>query len=119
MADAMDVKPGYSPDDVAALIETLRGMVELEEGELHTPERQAPPRGAARQGKRAAADHGHGRGVRRGPDRGPAAARVHARLPPDPALVLSAFVMHAVEALAPNKANAIVIEYFQRLDRAR
>ena len=32
--DGMDLKPGVSPDDVTALIQTLRGMVNLEEGEL-------------------------------------------------------------------------------------
>ena len=36
VSDDLDVKAGYTPDDVAALMEALRGMVDLEEGELYT-----------------------------------------------------------------------------------
>jgi len=36
MRDELGVKAGYTIEDVAALMETLRDIVELEEGELYT-----------------------------------------------------------------------------------
>ncbi len=36
MTDALDVKEGHDPEEVAALIEALRSLVTLDEGELYT-----------------------------------------------------------------------------------
>lgn len=111
----MEVKPGYTPDDVAALIETLRGMVDLEDGELYT----------LRKGKlHHVVRRDEENGLRRimVMEEAYAAAQILARrlrqrmrgYRPDPALVVSAFVMHAV-TLPPEQADAIAIEYLQRL----
>ena len=116
MSDELDVKAGYTPDDVAALIATLRGMVELEDGELYT----------LRKGKLHHV-------VRRDEDSGLRrimimeeaydAAQIMARrlrqqmrgYRPDPALVVSACVMHVLESPAPEAAHATVMTYLQRL----
>ena len=93
----MEVKPGYTPDDVTALIETLRGMVDLEEGELYT----------LRKGKlHHVVRRDEENGLRRimVMEEAYAAAQIMARrlrqrlrgYRPDPALVASALVMHAV-----------------------
>ena len=111
----MEVKPGYTPDDVAALIATLRGMVDLEEGELYT----------LRKGKlHHVTPRDEENGLRRikvmeeAYDVGQLVARrLRQRLRgyrPDPALVVSAYVMHAL-TLPPEQADAIAIEYLQRL----
>lgn len=111
----MEVKPGYTPDDVTALIETLRGMVDLEEGELYT----------LRKGKlHHVVRRDEENGLRRimVMEEAYAAAQIMARrlrqrlrgYRPDPALVASALVMHAV-TLPPEQADAIAIEYLQRL----
>ncbi len=116
MSDEIEVKPGYSPDDVAALLETLRGMVDLEEGELYT----------LRKGKlHHVVPRDDENGLRRIKVMEEAydAAQIAARrlrqqlrgYRPDPALVASAFVMHAVEHLPPAEADAIAIAYLQRL----
>ena len=115
MTDELDVNPGYTPDDVTALIETLRGMVELEDGELYT----------LRKGKlHHVVRRDEENGLRRIMimEEAYAAAQSMARwlrqrmrgYRPDPALVVSAFVMHAV-TLPPEPADAIAIEYLQRL----
>ena len=115
MTDELDVKPGYTPDDVTALIETLRGMVELEDGELYT----------LRKGKlHHVVRRDEENGLRRIMimEEAYAAAQSMARrlrqrmrgYRPDPALVVSAFVMHAV-TLPPEQSDAIAIEYLQRL----
>ena len=111
----MEVKPGYTPDDATALIETLRGMVDLEEGELYT----------LRKGKlHHVVRRDEENGLRRimVMEEAYAAAQIMARrlrqrlrgYRPDPALVASALVMHAV-TLPPEQADAIAIEYLQRL----
>ena len=111
----MEVKPGYTPDDVAALIATLRGMVDLEEGELYT----------LRKGKlHHVTPRDEENGLRRikvmeeAYDVGQLVARrLRQRMRgyrPDPALVVSAYVMHA-STLPPEQADAIAIEYLQRL----
>ncbi|MBK8168612.1 MAG: hypothetical protein IPK64_21915 [bacterium] len=116
MADEIDVKPGYSPDDVTALIETLRGMVELEEGELYT----------LRKGKlHHVVRRDEENGLRRimVMEEAYDAAQIMARrlrgamrgYRPDPALVISACVMHVLESRAPEEADATVMRYLQRL----
>jgi len=115
MADGMDVKPGYTPDDVAALIETLRGMVALEDGELYTLRK-----GQLHHVVRRDEENGLRRIMIM--EEAYAAAQSMARrlrqrlrgYRPDPALVVSAFVMHAV-TLPPEQSDAIAIEYLQRL----
>jgi hypothetical protein len=116
MAGELDVKSGYSPDDVAALIETLRGMVDLEEGELYTLRKgqlhQVVPR-----------DEDSGLRRIKVMEEAYDAAQIMARrlrqqmrgYRPDPALVVSACVMHVLESLAPEDADAIVMTYLQRL----
>lgn len=116
MADEIDVKAGYSPDDVTALIETLRGMVDLEEGELYT----------LRKGKlHHVVRRDEENGLRRimVMEEAYTAAQIMARrlrkamrgYRPDPALVVSACVMHLAETLAPEDADAIVERYLRRL----
>jgi len=115
MADELDVKSGYTPDDVAALIETLRGMVDLEDGELYTLRKGTLHHVVRRDEEN---------GLRRIMVMAEAyeAAQIMARqlrprmrgYRPDPALVVSAFVMHAV-TLPPEQSDAIAIEYLQRL----
>lgn len=115
MSDELDVKAGYTPDDVVALIATLRGMVDLEEGELYT----------LRKGKlHHVTPRDEENGLRRikvmeeAYDVGQLVARrLRPRMHgyrPDPALVVSAYVMHA-STLPPEQADAIAIEYLQRL----
>ncbi len=116
MSDELDVKSGYTPDDVAALIETLRGMVELEEGELYT----------LRKGKlHHVVRRDDANGLRRIMIMEEAydAAQIMARrlrqgmrgYRPDPALVVSACVMHVLESQAPEAAHTTVMTYLQRL----
>jgi hypothetical protein len=116
MAGELDVKSGYSPEDVAALIETLCGMVDLEEGELYT----------LRKGQlHHVVPRDEDSGLRRIKVMEEAydAAQIMARrlrqqmrgYRPDPALVVSACVMHILTSLAPEDADAIVMTYLQRL----
>lgn len=116
MADEIDVKAGYTPDDVTALIETLRGMVDLEEGELYT----------LRRGKlHHVVRRDEENGLRRIMVMEEAydavqimARRLRQRMRgyrPDPALVVSACVMHVAESRDPEEAAAIVMQYLQRL----
>ena len=115
MSDGLDVKAGYTPEEVAALLETLRGMIDLEEGELYT----------LRKGRLH-------RVVRRDDDSGlrrmlimdeaytvaqQQARRLRQRMRgyrPDPALVVSAFVMYG-SRLDPTLADDIAIHYLQQL----
>ena len=116
MAEDFEVKDGFSPEDVQALIETLRGMVDLEEGELYT----------LRKGMlRHVRQNDDENGLRRIKIMEEAytgvqiiARRLRRKMRgyrPDPALVASAFVMHAVEHLASEDADDIAITYLQRL----
>lgn len=116
MADEVEVKPGCTPEDVAALIATLRGMVELEDGELYT----------LRKGQlHHVVPRDEDSGLRRIKVMEEAydAAQIMARrlrqqmrgYRPDPALVVSACVMHILTSLAPEDADAIVMTYLQRL----
>ena len=116
MSDEVDVKAGYTPDDVAALMDTLRGMVELEEGELYTLRKGQLHHVVPR-------DEDSGlRRIKVMEEAYDAAQRMARRLRqrmrgyrPDPALVVSACVMYAVEHLAPEEAEAIALAYLQRL----
>jgi hypothetical protein len=116
MAGELDVKSGYSPEDVAALIETLRGMVELEEGELYTLRK-----GQLHHVVRRDEDNGLRR-ILLMEEAYDAAQSMARRLRqgmrgyrPDPALVVSACVMHVLESPAPEAAHATVMTYLQRL----
>jgi glucosamine 6-phosphate synthetase-like amidotransferase/phosphosugar isomerase protein len=116
MADEVEVKPGCTPEDVAALIATLRSMVELEDGELYTL-RKGQLHHVVRRDEE--------NGLRRimVMEEAYDAAQIMARrlrrrmrgYRPDPALVVSACVMYAVEHLAPEEAEAIALAYLQRL----
>jgi hypothetical protein len=116
MSDEVDVKAGYTPDDVAALMETLRGMVELEEGELYTLRKGQLHHVVPR-------DEDSGlRRIKVMEEAYDAAQHMARRLRqqmrgyrPDPALVVSACVMHILASLAPEDADAIVMTYLQRL----
>lgn len=116
MSDEVDVKAGYTPDDVAALMDTLRGMVELEEGELYTLRKGQLHHVVPR-------DEDSGlRRIKVMEEAYDAAQHIARRLRqqmrgyrPDPALVVSACVMHILASLAPEDADAIVMTYLQRL----
>lgn len=116
MSDELDVKAGYTPDDVVALIATLRGMVDLEEGELYTLRKGQLHHVVPR-------DEDSGlRRIKVMEEAYDAAQIVARRLRqqmrgyrPDPALVVSACVMHVLASLAPEDADAIVMTYLQRL----
>jgi len=116
MSDEVDVKAGYTPDDVAALMDTLRGMVELEEGELYTLRKGQLHHVVPR-------DEDSGlRRIKVMEEAYDAAQHMARRLRqqmrgyrPDPALVVSACVMHILASLAPEDADAIVMTYLQRL----
>jgi hypothetical protein len=116
MSDEVDVKAGYTPDDVAALMEALRGMVELEEGELYTLRKGQLHHVVPR-------DEDSGlRRIKVMEEAYDAAQHMARRLRqqmrgyrPDPALVVSACVMHILASLAPEDADAIVMTYLQRL----
>ena len=116
MSDEVDVKAGYTPDDVAALMDTLRGMVELEKGELYTLRKGQLHHVVPR-------DEDSGlRRIKVMEEAYDAAQHMARRLRqqmrgyrPDPALVVSACVMHILASLAPEDADAIVMTYLQRL----
>ena len=113
MSDAIDVKSGYSPDEVQALLETLRGMVDLEEGELYTLRRGMLHHIAPRNEENGL------RRIRVMEEAYEAAQQVARRLRskmrgyrPDPALVISAFVMHMA---ASTEADEVAMDYLQQL----
>ncbi|MBK8185656.1 MAG: hypothetical protein IPK63_23275 [Candidatus Competibacteraceae bacterium] len=115
MSDGLDVKAGYTPEDVAALLETLRGMVDLEDGELYTLRK-----GRLHHVVRREEDNGLRR-ILIMDDAYDAAQQQARRLRqrmrgyrPDPALVVSALVMHGAK-LDPAVADDIAIQYLQQL----
>ena len=115
MSDDLDVKAGYTPDDVAALMEALRGMVDLEEGELYTLRK-----GRLHHVVRRDDENGLRRILVMEEAYGAAqqmARRLRQRMRgyrPDPALIVSAHVMHAA-GLEPERADEIAIQYLQPL----
>ncbi len=113
MSKEINVKTGYGPGDVVALVEALRGMIDLEEGELYTLRK-----GMFHRIARNDDDNGLRR-IRVMEDAYDAATVVAKRLRkkmrgyrPDPALVISAFVLHAARL---EGADDIAIEYLQWL----
>ncbi|MCB0121089.1 MAG: hypothetical protein KDK04_03090 [Candidatus Competibacteraceae bacterium] len=116
MSDEVEVKTGYTPDDVQAMVETLRGMVDLEEGELYTLRRGMLHHIAQRN------DDNGLRRIKIMEEAYDAAQLVARRLRskmrgyrPDPALVISAFVMHMV---SQDGADDVAMAYLQRLFQA-
>lgn len=115
MSDGLDVKAGYTPEDVAALLGTLRGMVDLEDGELYTLRK-----GRLHHVVRREEDNGLRRILIM--DEAYEAAQQQARrlrqrmrgYRPDPALVVSAWVMYGAR-LDPAVADDIAIQYLQQL----
>ena len=116
MTDALDVKEGHDPEEVAALIDALRSLVALEEGELYTLRKGQLHHVVPR-------DEENGlRRIKVMEEAYDAAQLIAKRLRrqmrgyrPDPALVVSACVMHALESLEPDVADDMVIAYLQRL----
>ena len=116
MTDALDVKEGHDPEEVAALIDALRSLVALEEGELYTLRKGQLHHVVPR-------DEENGlRRIKVMEEAYDAAQLIAKRLRrqmrgyrPDPALVVSACVMHALESLEPDVADDLVIAYLQRL----
>ena len=115
MRDELDVKAGYTIEDVTALMETLRDMVELEEGELYTLRK-----GTLQHVVRRDEENGL-RCIRVMEEAYDAAQHIARRLRrgmrgyrPDPALVISALVMDAARQDPPS-IDGIVQEYLQRL----
>lgn len=115
MSDDLDVKAGYTPDDVAALMEALRGMVDLEEGELYTLRK-----GRLHHVVRRDEENGLRRILVMEEAYGAAqqmARRLRQRMRgyrPDPVLIVSAHVMHAA-GREPEHADEIAIQYLQQL----
>lgn len=115
MRDERGIKAGYTIEDVSALMETLRDMVELEEGELYTLRKGTLQRVVRR-------DEEDGlRRIRVMEEAYDAAQQIARRLRrvmrgyrPDPALVISALVMDAA-GQDPGCVEDIVQEYLQRL----
>ena len=115
MRDELGVKAGYTIEDVSALMETLRDMVELEEGELYTLRK-----GTLQHVMRRDEENGLRR-IRVMEEAYDAAQQIARRLRhvmrgyrPDPALVISALVMDAARQDPPS-VDDIVQEYLQRL----
>ncbi len=113
--DGMDLKPGVSPDDVTALIQTLRGMVNLEEGELYTLRKGQLHHVVPRE------DESGLRRIKVMEEAYDAAQQAARRLRrslrgyrPDPALVISASVMHVLNG-PDAEADAMILAYLQRL----
>lgn len=115
MSEEMALKPGYTQEDVDALMETLSGMVELEEGELYAYRKKSLHHIQRRP------DNGGLRRIKVMEEAYDAAQIIARRLRrkmrgyrPDPALVISACVMH-VASLDAEEADAIALAYVQRL----
>ncbi|MFZ1829639.1 MAG: hypothetical protein WAW42_12970 [Candidatus Competibacteraceae bacterium] len=113
MSDEIVLKDGYEREEVRSLIDRLRDMVDLEDGELYTLRKQMLHRVA-----RSDDDNGLRR-IKIMEDAYDAATVVAKRLRkrmrgyrPDPALVISAFVLHAARL---KTADDIAIEYLQWL----
>lgn len=116
MSDEIQVKEGYGVEEVVALMATLRERMNLEEGELY-----ALHKGLLRRVARQEEENG----LRRIKimEEAYEAAQIAARrlrkygrgYRPDPALVVSAFVMHACAEMTPEDADAVALNYLQRL----
>ena len=116
MSDEVQVNAGYAVEEVVALMSTLREMMNLEDGELY-----ALHKGLLRRVARQDEDSG----LRRIKlmEEAYEAAQIAARrlrkygrgYRPDPALVVSAFVMHACAEMTPEDADAVALNYLQRL----
>ena len=111
MSDEVQVNAGYAVEEVVALMSTLREMMNLEDGELY-----ALHKGLLRRVARQDEDSG----LRRIKlmEEAYEAAQIAARrlrkygrgYRPDPALVVSAFVMHACAEMTPEDADAVFAE---------
>ena len=115
MSDVLEARDGRE-EEVAALMEALHDLVDLEDGELYT----------LRKGKLhhvVRRDEENGlRGIKVMEEAYDAAQGLARRLRrkmrgyrPDPALVASACVMYVVEELEPDVADGIALAYLQRL----
>ena len=111
MNDEMTVKTQVAPEDAAALIEALRGLMDLEDGELYTLRK-----GMLHRVSRNEDDNGLRR-IKIMEAAYDDAARVAKRLRPrmrgyrpDPALVISAFVQYAARL---EEAENIALDYLQ------
>ncbi|CDH44628.1 hypothetical protein [Candidatus Contendibacter odensensis] len=116
MNDEIQVKEGYAVEEVVALMSTLRERINLEEGELY-----ALQKGMLRRVARQEEENGLRR-IKIMEEAYEAAQLAARRLRtygrgyrPDPALVVSAFVMHAWEEMTPEDADAVALNYLQRL----
>ncbi len=116
MSDEMEVKDGHSPEEVAALMETLRDCVNLEEGGLYILRKNQLQPVTPRD------EDGGLRRIKIMDEAYEAAQMLAKRLRrkmrgyrPDPALVVSACVMDAVSHREPDEADEMVIQYLQRL----
>jgi hypothetical protein len=111
MSDEIAMRTGVAPEEVAALIDTLRGLVELEDGELYTLRK-----GMFHRLTRSEDDNGLRR-IKIMEEAYAAATTVAKRLRPrmrgyrpDPALVISAFVQYAARL---EDAEDIALDYLQ------
>jgi len=111
MSDELTMRTGVTPEEVAALIETLRGLVDLEDGELYTLRK-----GMFHRLTRSDDDNGLRR-IKIMEEAYDAATMVAKRLRkrmrgyrPDPALVISAFVQYAARL---EEAENIALDYLQ------
>ena len=111
MNDEMTVKTQVAPEDAAALIATLRGLMDLEDGELYTLRK-----GMLHRVSRNEDDNGLRR-IKIMEEAYDAATMVAKRLRPrmrgyrpDPALVISAFVQYAARL---EEAENIALDYLQ------
>ena len=111
MSDELTMRTGVTPEEVAALIETLRGLVDLEDGELYTLRK-----GMFHRLTRSEDDNGLRR-IKIMEEAYDAATMVAKRLRkrmrgyrPDPALVISAFVQYAARL---EEAENIALDYLQ------
>ena len=111
MRDELTMRTGAAPEEVAALIETLRGLVDLEDGALYTLRK-----GMLHPVPRSEDDNGLRR-IKIMEEAYDAATTVAKRLRPrmrgyrpDPALVISAFVQYAARL---ETADEIALDYLQ------
>ena len=111
MNDEMTVKTQVAPEDAAALIATLRGLMDLEDGELYTLRK-----GMLHRVSRNEDDNGLRR-IKIMEEAYDAATQIAKRLRkrmrgyrPDPALVISAFVQYAAHL---EEAEEIALDYLQ------
>ena len=107
----LTMKTGATPEEATALIEALRGLMDLEDGELYTLRK-----GMLHRVARGEDDNGLRR-IKIMEEAYDDAAQVAKRLRqrmrgyrPDPALVISAFVQYAARL---EEAEAIALDYLQ------